>query len=429
MKRLLTGITIVVLAFSANLRAQNVYVCHGYSYDSYAMADIGDLLFTANNDSVEICGEGYEVAYIDSITFSEPQFPTISVVYNGTSATVTIPSEITGVKCSSGTSSHVVLTSTNTTTEYLYTASGSSTNGSLTINGSYKMSLMLAGLTLTSGKGAAIDIECGKRIDIILKEGTTNTLADYAKGDQKGALYAKGHVELKGAGTLNVTGNCKHAICAKEYFIVKASVGTVNILAASGDGIHCGKAEKGSEHNYFQMNGGTVNISGCGSDCIDSDDYGCVKIKGGTLTLNVSSADGSGILCDSLYNQTGGSIILNVTGQEAKGIRVAYAATFKGGTIEGTVSGTGTRGIRGKKVIKITGVRNGGALNFKGTDVNLTVSGTAYLTTQCAGIYTDTTITQSDGDITVNVTNDSALDISAATDNWEGGTRNGQAKQ
>ena len=177
------------------------------------------------------------------------------------------------------------------------------------------------------------------------------------------------------------------------------------------------------------MNGGVVNISGCESDCIDSDDYGCVKIKGGTLTLNVSSVDGSGVLCDSIYHQSGGAIHLNVTGQEAKGIRTAYSATFKGGTVDGTLTGNGTRGIRGKKVTKLTGtVRNGGALVFSGADINLTASGGAQLTTLCAGIYTDTTITQTAGDITVNVTKDGALDISAATDNWQGGTRNGAEK-
>ncbi|MBQ4277306.1 MAG: carbohydrate-binding domain-containing protein [Bacteroidaceae bacterium] len=430
MKRLFTIITIMALVCSESLHAQNAYVCHGYSYDTYAIADIGDMQFSANKDTVEICGETYEVADIDSITFSEPQFPTISIVYSGNSATVTIPSSITGVTCTSGTSSHVVLTSTNTTTEYLYTASGSSTNGSLTINGSYKMSLMLAGLTLTSGTGAAIDIECGKRIDIILKEGTTNTLADYAGGDQKGALYAKGHIELKGAGTLNVTGNCKHAICAKEYFIVKASVGTVNILAAKNDGIHCGRGEKGSEHNYFQMNGGTLNISGCGSDCIDSDDYGCVNIKGGTLKLDVSGTDAAGILCDSIYKQSGGDITFTAGGQESKGIHASYSATFKGGTVKGTVSGAGARGIRGKKVIKLTGtVKNGGALLFTGTDVELTVSGEYYSTTQCVGILTDTTLEQTGGDLTITVTNSKAADIVATTrDTWTGGTRNGVSK-
>lgn len=430
MKHTLTSImTWMVVAILNTAMAQTAYICHGYSYDTYSIADIGDMTFNTKGDIVTIAGTEFEVADIDSITFEEPHFPQVTIVYNGTTATVTIPSEMTGVKCTSGTSSHVVITSTNTTTEYLYTLSGTSTNGSFTLNGSYKLSVMLAGLTLTSGKGAAIDIQCGKRMDLLLKEGTTNTLTDYAGGDQKGAFYTKGHLEIKGGGTLNVTGKCKHAICAKEYLEIKASAGTINVLGAVGDGIHCGRAEKGSEHNYFQMNGGNVNISGCESDCIDSDDYGCVKIKGGTLNLNVSGVDASGITCDSIYNQTGGTIILNVTGQEAKGIRCAYAANFKGGTVKGTLSGNGTRGIRGKKETKLTAkVKNGGAITLSGATIDLTVSGNYYSTSQCVGIYTDTTLTQTSGDITITVTNTAATDIVAATDNWTGGTRNGVAK-
>lgn len=428
MKKTLTSLALLCIT-TLGINAQSAYVCHGYGYDTYTIAEIGDMTFSTDQTTVEIGGETYDVADIDSITFAEPQFPTVSIVYNGTTATVTIPSAIKGVTCSSGTSSHVVLTSTNTTTEYLYTASGTSTNGSLTINGSYKMSLMLDGLTLTSQKGAAIDIECGKRIDLIVKEGTTNTLVDCASGSQKAALYTKGHIEVKGGGTLNVTGKTKHAIAAKEYLVLKASLGTLNILGAEGDGIHCGKGEKGSEHNYFQMNGGTVNIAGCTNDCIDSDDYGCAKIKGGTLTLNVVGTDASGILCDSIYRQTGGTIVLNVSGQEAKGIRTAYSATFKSGKIEGTVSGNGARGIRAKSVVKLTGtVRNGGFLYFDGTDVDLTISGGAYTTTKCIGIEADKTLTQTAGDITLNVTNAAATDISATTDTWTGGTRNGASK-
>jgi hypothetical protein len=203
---------------------------------------------------------------------------------------VTIPTSFSGVTCTSGNSSHVVINSTNTSQEFPYYLEGSSSNGSLTINGEYKLSVILGGVNLTSGKGAAIDIECGKRIDFILPEGTTNTLSDYAGGTQKAALYTKGHAEFKGAGTLNVTGNVKHAIAAKEYIELKGSLGTINVLGAKSDGIHCGKGEKGNtEDNIFRMNGGTVNISNCGSDCIDSDDYGNVKIERYSMVKSIES--------------------------------------------------------------------------------------------------------------------------------------------
>lgn len=412
------------------LQAQ-VYFCNGYSYDKYDIESVEDITFSSDASKVNICGETYDVSDVDSITFSEPVFPAVDIVYNGTTATVTIPSSMSGVTCSSGTSSHVVLKSTNTSTEYLYRVSGSSTNGSLTITGSYKLSVELAGVTLTSGKGAAIDIECGKRIDVLLKDGTTNTLTDYAGGSQKGAFYTKGHAEFKGNGTLNVTGLAKHAICTKEYLLLKASVGTINVLGAVSDGIHCGKGEKATEHNYFQMNGGTLNISGCGSDCIDSDDFGCIKIKGGELTLDINQADGIGLKADSIFTMTGGTVNLNVAGVGSEGIRSSYNAYFKNGTVKGNVSAGGAKGIRGKSVTKITGtVLNGGNVYFSGTNVDLNVSGGLSSDgSVCCGIKVDKVLDQSAGDLTVTVSNNDANAITSGTDNWTGGTRNGKAKE
>ncbi len=401
-----------------------IYVCDNFSYDTFDAATVGDITFSADGSSVTIGGETYDVDDIDSITFTEPQFPVIDIVYSGTTASVTIPSSVSGVTCSSGTSSNVVLTSTNTTTEFLYRVSGSSSNGSLTINGEYKLSLMLAGVQLTSGTGAAIDIECGKRIDVLLQEGTTNTLSDYAGGTQKAAFYTKGHAEFKGGGTLNVTGNAKHAICAKEYLTIKASVGTINILGAENDGIHCGEGKAGDEDNYFQMNGGTLNISGCGSDCIDSDDYGCIKIKGGTLVMTMTQEDGAGLKADSILTINGGSISFDVQGAESEAIRCSYNAYFNGGTITGNVTANGARGIRGKRVTKLTGtVLRGGNLYFNGTDVTLTASGGTSDGTKCFGIKADNILTQTAGSITVTVSN-SATGIQGGTENWNGGTHN-----
>ncbi len=415
------------MALTCQAYAQ-VYVCDAFSYDKYDMASVGDITFSSDASSMSVCGETYDMDDVDSITFAEPNFPAVDIVYDGTTATVTIPSSMSGVTCSSGTSPHVVLTSTNTSTEYLYRVSGTSTAGSLTINGQYKLSLQLAGVTLTSDKGAAIDIECGKRIDVILKDGTTNTLTDYAGGSQKGAFYTKGHVEFKGGGTLNVTGLVKHAICAKEYLVIKASVGTINVLGAVSDGIHCGKGEAANEHNYFQMNGGTVNISGCGSDCIDSDDYGCISIKGGELTLDLKQTDGAGLKADSIFTMTGGTVNLTVAGEESEGIRCSYNAFFNGGTVKGSVTADGARGIRGKTVTKVTGtVRGGGNVTFAGTDVNLTVSGgTSTSSMECYGIKVDKTLSQTAGDITVTVSGDAGK-IKAGTDSWTGGTRDGQS--
>lgn len=413
---------------------QKVYICDGYGYDAYDVNAATDIRLSADRKSITICEDTYLLTDFDSITFSEPQFDKVVIKYNGTSASVSIPASYAGVTCTSGTSSHVVIKSATTDKEYLYSLEGTSSDGSFTLNGNYKLSVELAGIDLTSKKGAAVDIECGKRIDILVKDGTVNSFADYANGDQKAAFYSKGHMEFKGAGTLSVTGNAKHALGAKEYIEFKGSLGTVNILGAESDGIHCGKGEKGDgENNYFQMNGGNVTISKCGSDCIDSDDYGCVRIKGGRLNITVSQADGCGIKCDSLFTMTGGNIDIDITGASSEGIRSNYRGTFSGGTITENVSGKGTRGIRGKACTKVTDkVKGGGYIDFSGTNVVMTVSGVndSENDQKCFGIKADKELTQTAGDLTINVTSTdkTTKGINADADNWTGGTRNGKNK-
>ena len=176
----------------------------------------------------------------DNPTPSDPTDPKeevndslVLITYSGSTATVNIPEEMEGVTCTSGTSSHVVLESTTTSKELYYAITGSSTDGSLTITGAYKLSVLLNGVDLTSNKGAAINIQCGKRINLVMEDGTTNSLADYAAGEQKACLYTKGHFEIEGNGTLNVTGNANHAIASKEYLQIKKSVKAINIKKAA----------------------------------------------------------------------------------------------------------------------------------------------------------------------------------------------------
>ena len=402
-----------------NSNAQAYYICDGFNATPVNISEGLEL----NPDWNEI----------DSITFAEPQFQEVKIVYNGSNATVTIPSNVKGVSCTSGNSSHVVLNSTTATDEYLYTVSGTSSNGSLTINGSYKLTLKLNGVNLTSSKGAAMDIECGKRIDVIVADGTENTFVDCANGQQKAAFYTKGHIEFKGGGNLNITGKTGHALAAKEYLVFKASfTGTCNILGAEKDGIHCGKGVKGDgENNYFQMNGGNLKIAACGSDCIDADDYGCAYIKGGNITLDVTQMDGTGLKVDSIFTMSNGNVTANVVGNMSEGLRCCYDATFKSGTFKAIVAGNGSRGIRGKKNSKSTDtVLNGGNLNFNGTNVTMTVSGGTYTAEEqkCFGIKADQKLNQNAGDISITVTNSAAKDIKAGTDNWTGGTRNGKTK-
>lgn len=307
--------TALVLSSALSAFAQTIYICKGGDYTEASVTD------------------GLEISLledIDSITFSKPQMEkVVNIVYDGAQAKVTIPSFVQGVSCSSGTSSDVVLTSTNITDEIIYNVVGSSSDGSLVIEGDYKLTIRLNGVDLTSKKGAAIHVKCGKRIAVDMADGTVNSFADAANGTQKACIYTKGHFEFEGAGTLNVTGNANHAIASKEYLQIKKSVKAINILKAANDAIHAGQ--------YFQMNGGELNITKTtvsdgiqaeyeldDNDAIiqDEENTGGVVIKGGTLNITMeNSEDAKAIKAEGDIDISGGTFVINAVSNGTRGIQ------------------------------------------------------------------------------------------------------------
>jgi len=426
MKRTFFLLLGLLAATGANAQVK-AYICEGYDYETESLDSRTDVTFSADRATVTIGKETCDVDDVDSILFHEPQYPAVSVTYNGNTASVQIPSSIQGVTAHiSG--AHVTLTSTNTSEELLYVLTGASSDGSFTLNGSYKTRIHLNGVSLTNMKGAPFDIECGKRIEVKLMKDTENTFIDCANGSQKGCFYTKGHLEIKGKGTLNVTGRTKHAICAKEYLQLKPSTGTVNVLGAVSDGIHCGKGSSLTsdyEDCRFIMDGGTVNIRDCGSDCVDADDYGTIFVNGGTLSLLVNQTDGTGLKADSLFHQNGGRISLNITGDISHGIRYNYCGYFAGGTLEGTVSGNGAKALKAKKSTGSDTVNNGGNAYFTGTDVTLSLTGGLYTAdnSKCMGLRVDKNFSQSAGSIAITHTEYSAVGVDVkGTTTHTGGT-------
>ncbi len=394
----------VLTAALCSLNAQQkIYVCEGFRYHVEEIASTDDLKFFANGTKIGVTeADAYELSDVDSITFAEPMYPRIDIKYEGSSATVTVDPSVKGVTYNIN-GANVTITSTNLTNEYLYSVSGQSDNGSLVINGEYKLTVELAGLTLTNPKGPAIDIQCGKRIGVILKKGTVNTLADGKSGTHKGAFSMEGHPEFEGGGTLNVTGNTRHAIRAKEYLQFKRSTGEVNILSAVSDGIHCGKGKQNDDNSRFIINGGVITVNNAGGDCIDSDDYGSMFINGGTLNLNVSAFDAKGLKCDSIIRMTGGHVKINVTGAKSEGIRACWDAILTGGQIDIDLNAGGTEGIKGNKCTKSTDtVLNGGNLTFAGAVVNVNINQKEYSGSETIGINAEKTFTQTAGTVNVN---------------------------
>lgn len=313
---LLTG----VCAFAQ----QSMYVWQKGIYTKVPFTSAREIPFTAGGTMMNIAGTSYYVSTIDSITFTPPVLNTtgkVIVKYNGNSATVTVPTTVKGVTYSvSG--AHVVVNSTNTTTELEFVLQGVSAAGSLTYNGNYKCTFYLNGLNLTSNKGGAIDIQCGKRVALVLHDGTVNSVTDCARGVQKAALYCKGHLEIEGGGTLVLAGKTKHALSSNEYLQLKKTTGTLTVTEAVTDGLHAGQ--------YFQMSGGIVQITGNGGDGIQAEVTsdpldelnGQMIIKGGIIRMTIAGEDVKGLKCDNDMTISGGDIDILVTGNGSKGIGV-----------------------------------------------------------------------------------------------------------
>ena len=257
---------------------------------------------------------------------------TVEIIFNGTTATVNIASNISSyVTLQSGTSSHVKLiqdatfagvdaNSNNTDGEIIYVLSGSTTDGSFYMEGSYKATVNLNGVTITNPNGPAIMVMDGKRVEVSVKSATTNTLTDGENEEYNGCFHCKGHTKFKGKGTLNVKGNSRHGIYSKEYIEIKNC--TINVTGAKKDGIHC--------KEYFMMESGTVSISATGDDGIqveqssdavtnettdhEDENTGNFYLDGGSLTIQ--NVTGKAIKADGYIIYNGGSKNFDTTNTE-----------------------------------------------------------------------------------------------------------------
>lgn len=384
------------------LSAQTLNVQVGSVTYQFPASQTGEMTY-ANGKTLTIMGKTFTLADINSMTVdnSEVADGTITVSYNGNTASVTVAGNVAQYVTPTINGAHVsIAQSDDLSEEITYTLSGTSTDGEFYMSGSYKSTIELNGLTLTNAtpvySGAAIHIQNGKRIKVKPITGTTSTLTDAASGSQKGCLYIKGHAEFAQKGTLNVVGNAKHAIKTGEYLTLKNA--TINITSAAGDGISCAE--------YFLMESGTINISGTQDDGIQCDidgdastgettehedeDSGNIYIEGGTLNITVTANAAKGIKGEGDMKISGGDITVKTTGgglwDSTKKKTKASAClgadgntTISGGTLNLTSTGAGGKGINGDGTLSATGGTV--VINTSGNAVVASSSGTLSVAT------------------------------------------------
>lgn len=382
MKRVYSLLLVLIVITSAYAQTLRV-VCGNVTYAFTANGN--DMNYTDHGETLTIGDKAFKISDISRINIDQSvvEDNSVSVNYNNTSAEVVISGNIASTVSAIVNGAHVTLDQGDVADEVTYELSGSTTNGSLTLNGSYKATVALRGLTLTNPNGAALDIQNGKRIDLSVKEGTMNTLTD-GNGSQKACIYCKGHLELKGKGTLNVNGNYAHAIKSGDYMTVKNL--TLNINKAVKDGISC--------NEYFLMQSGNVSITGVGDDGIQTDldgstntgettnheeeDSGNIYIDGGTIIVNTTAAGTKGLKADSTIVINDGTLTLNCSGNvdTSDSTDPSYVAAFScgryvqnGATITVTINGTAGRGVKAYDI-----ETNGGTLAITNSASPTTIS-------------------------------------------------------
>lgn len=352
----------VSVLIAACARAQTLNVQVGSVTYAIPAAQAGEMVY-ANGTTLTILGKTFVVSDIDRMYIDDTAVTdnTVSVSYDGAAASVTVAGNIARYVTPVVSGAHVSLTQSNevgesTCGEITYVLSGESNNGEFYMEGSYKTTVELRGLSLSNPNGAPLDIQNGKRIVVSLKNGTENTLADCTGGNQKGCLVCKGHLELKGKGTLNIYGNTAHAIYAKEYVEMKNC--TVNVLSAVKDGLNC--------NQYFLLESGSLHISGTGDDGIqvsfkdetdrEAEDTGSISIEGGTLTVATTAVASKGIKADGDVTVSGGTLEITASGggkwdmDEAKTKSATCISCdgnmqIDGGTLILSSTGSGGKGI------------------------------------------------------------------------------------
>ncbi len=321
MKRLIFTGLFLCCAFVSVLAQEQVRIFKNGSSTRFTTSE---LTFLQDGTTIQVGDSVYAPMEIDSILVVH----TVTVTFAGDTALVDLGHAPEVTATTEG--ANVNILSTNTRHELEFVLQGESSHGSLTYEGPLKCKFYLNGLNLHSTKGAAINIQCGKRINLILNPGTENVISDAAGGEQKAAFYCKGHLEVEGSGSLTVTGRSKHGIATKEYMQLKRSTGNITVNGAVSDAMHVGQ--------YFQMNGGTVRLYGQGGDglqveqvTLDDDitpdatkeDNGMMFIRDGSLDITAANDDTKAIKvpCDLTVN--GGTFTLVASGDGSRGIQVA----------------------------------------------------------------------------------------------------------
>lgn len=316
----------------------------------------------------------------------------IVINFSGSEVDVTNRFEREGVTVENE-NGHVIIKSTITDKELNYVLSGFTENGSVKIYGEYKFGLVLNGIGITNPEGAAINIQCGKKITVTVVKETNNRLIDgetytLTDGeDMKGTFFSEGQLNFYGFGTLEVRGKYKHAICTDDYF--RMYEGNIVVKEAVSDAIHA--------KDYAQINGGSITSRSLGEG-IDSDGY--ILIQGGSLDITTAGKKGHGLKSGEYITiDTGGEINILVKGTASKCINSGSDISVLRGNMNLETTGSAYYDTDDEDISSAAGIKCDGNLLIENGYISINSSGVGG-----KGINADGTLTVNAGIVTVKTT-------------------------
>ncbi|MGN1131912.1 MAG: carbohydrate-binding domain-containing protein, partial [Ruminococcus sp.] len=300
-----------------------------------------------------------------------------------------------------------------------------------------KVKLRMNGMSLTNTKGPAIYFDRCKKAFITIESGSENYVADgsaYATdySEAKAAIHSDDSLEIKGKGTLNVTGNYSHAINSDDDILIEN--GIINVLSSVKDGLHANDAidivgknivlttnttgDAVESEGYLSVDSATLNFT-AGAKGLNAGDY--IILTNAKATMNTGNdcinSNGAVTVSDGTYDLESGDD--GITGLSI----VVESGTFDiKSTGKGLNDDNGNTITTGDFTIDSTDDcinSNGGVTIYDGTfelesdddgitgDTISITSGTFLLNTVGKGIKSTTDSTLKGGDYTINSTDDS----------------------